>query len=128
MRANVTSKGILRQPRWVAAATLALVLGGCATETKSPPASAPAAANAPRAKPVAKGLSINTPISTVAANPAGKAVLDHDLPGLLQRPEYGMFKTMSLKSLAGLSNGKITPATLNQVQRDLQNISQGDPP
>ncbi len=126
MRVNVTNKGFLSQPRWVAVATLALVLGGCATDTQPPAASTLAAVKTPSARSTSKALSINTPISTIAASPAGKAVLEHDLPGLLERPEYGMFKNMSVKSLAGLSNGKITPATLNQVQRDLQQLPQGD--
>jgi hypothetical protein len=130
-----------------AAAVAALVLVGalaaCASETSpaespapaspaqtSPAQTSPAKANrAPPAGPhaaAAKALSINTPVSAIAANPAGKAVLEHDLPGLLERPEYNIFKNMSVKSLAGLSNGKITPQALDQVQHDLQTIPAGD--
>ena len=71
----------------------------------------------------AKALSIDMPISSIAAAPAGKAVLDHDLPGLCERPEFGMFKGMSLKALAGMSGGRINKAMLNQVQADLGKVS-----
>jgi hypothetical protein len=69
-----------------------------------------------------RGLSIDMPISSIAAKPAGRAVLDKDLPGLCERPEFGMFKGMSLKALAGMSNGKINRTKLNQVQADLIRI------
>ncbi|MGC1304669.1 MAG: hypothetical protein WA840_20045 [Caulobacteraceae bacterium] len=105
---------------------LGLALGGCSSlgggRATGPSTAPPAAKSTARS---AKGFSIDTPIATIAADPAGKAVLQRDLPGLLERPEYGLFKTMSLKSLAPLSNGKITAATLTQVQRDLQNIPPG---
>jgi hypothetical protein len=139
MQATARKWSLLYRP---AAAVAALVLVGalaaCASETSpaqspapaSPAQTSPAKANrAPPAGPhaaAAKALSINTPVSAIAANPAGKAVLEHDLPGLLERPEYNIFKNMSVKSLAGLSNGKITPQALDQVQHDLQTIPAGD--
>lgn len=111
---------------------LSFVLAGCASQTPSPqPSTHPTPEAQTPAGPTAasaKALSINTPVSTIAANPAGKAVLEHDLPGLLERPEYGVFKNMTVKSLAGLSNGKISPQTLDQVQHDLQAIPPGAPP
>jgi hypothetical protein len=111
--------------------------------TNTAPASSPAAAvnvsdadmpadlGAPlgpvaEAKPTGKPLSIEMPISKIAAKPQGKAVLDQDIPGLCERPEFAMFKGMSLKKLAGLSGGRITHATLNQVQADLVKVNMVD--
>jgi hypothetical protein len=109
---------ILVHIRTALAAAAGLALAGCATVSHGPaPSPAP---GAPAAS--ARGLSVDTPIAVIAADPAGKAVLEHDLPGLLERPEYGLFKSMSLKALVPLSNGEITPAKLAEVQRDLQGI------
>ncbi len=76
-----------------------------------------------QAKPTGKRLSIEMPIAKIAAKPAGKAVLDQDIPGLCERPEFAMFKGMSLKKLAGLSGGRISHATLNQIQSDLVKVN-----
>ena len=70
-----------------------------------------------------KSLSVNTPIAVIASNPQGRAVLDQDLPGLCERPEYSMFKSMSLARLAGLSRGRITRAKLNVIESDLGQAS-----
>ena len=124
MNTDVTVRA--RSPATCVAAIMAtgLVLGGCATQIQPPPESVKTAVGTtdPHVAKAGKGLSINMPIGAVAADPAGKAVLQHDLPGLLERPEYAMFKTMSLKALAPLSNGKITAAKLAQVQRDLAGV------
>jgi hypothetical protein len=79
-----------------------------------------------QAKPTGKPLSIDMSIAKIAAKPQGKAVLDQDIPGLCERPEFAMFKGMSLKKLAGLSGGRITHATLNQVQADLVKVNVAD--
>ncbi len=127
----------------------AATLGGCATSGAYLGASTTAAKAAPGAVKVATvnapdsdmpddlgvplpeqkvvhsgpRLSIDAPLSSIAAAPAGRAVLDHDLPGLCERPEFGMFKGMSLKALAGMSGGRITTAKLNQVQADLIKVN-----
>jgi hypothetical protein len=88
------------------------------------PAPAPAAEAAPAAAPAAAGaLSVeNTPIETIVANPAGKAVLDKDLPGLTTHEAYDQFKTMTLAQVAPMSQGAITPEALKTVQDDLDKI------
>ena len=78
---------------------------------------------APSASVAGKTLSVDTPIGLIAANPQGRAVLDKDLPGLCKRPEYPMFKGLSLTTIASLSHGRIKPGTLNHVQADLVRIS-----
>jgi hypothetical protein len=62
---------------------------------------------------------LNTSIEAICATRAGKAVLDRDLPGLTARPEFAMFKAMTLKQLQPMSKGKLTDAQLNKVASDL---------
>lgn len=64
-------------------------------------------------------LSVDTPVGVIASVPQGKAVLERDLPGLCERPEFIMFKGMSLTKLATLSHGRISEAKLSRVQADL---------
>ena len=63
-----------------------------------------------------------TPIARIVATPGGKTVLDQDVPGLVERPEYGLFKGMSMRKLASMSNGKITKQTLDRVSQDLTKL------
>lgn len=69
-----------------------------------------------------KPLSSDTPIETIVANPAGKAVLDKDLPGLTSHPMYDQFKSMSLKDLQPMSQGKITDDSIKTVDADLAKV------
>ena len=61
----------------------------------------------------------DTPIETIVANADAKAILDKDLPGLTSHPMYDQFKSMSLKDLAPMSQGKIDDAGLKKVGDDL---------
>jgi len=67
----------------------------------------------------ATGLSLDTPIEQIAAVPAGKAVLDKDIPGLLSHPAYDQFKGMSLKEVQPMSQGAITDDMLTKTGADL---------
>jgi hypothetical protein len=67
----------------------------------------------------ATGMSLDTPIEQIVANPAGKAVLDKDLPGLTTHPAYDQFKSMSLKEVEPMSQGAITDAMLAKTGTDL---------
>ncbi len=84
---------------------------------------APAAAGSTGVAGQAQRLSVNTPIDVIAASPQGKAALEHALPGLCERPEYVMFRTMSPAKLALLSNGRISQAKLIQLQAHLAKVS-----
>ena len=76
----------------------------------------------------AKVLSVNSPIWMIAANPQGRAVLEQQLPGLCERPEFMMFKGMSLAKLAVLSRGQISLADLTRLETDLTKVSLSDDP
>jgi hypothetical protein len=89
-------------------------------------AAAPALAQAPASTPApaaAGPLSVEkTPIEALVANPAAKAVLDKDLPGLTTHESYEDFKAMTLAQVAPMSQGKITDVQLKAVQADLDQI------
>lgn len=84
-------------------------------------AAVPAAAqSAPAAPAVAAKMSADTPIETVAASPAGKAVLDAQLPSLMAHPMYDAFKAMSLRQLQPMSNGAISAEAVEKVDAALK--------
>ncbi|MEP6785757.1 MAG: hypothetical protein ABI898_08445 [Sphingomonadales bacterium] len=79
--------------------------GWVPAQSASAQTSAPAA---PAAVAAAPKFTIDTPIETIVADPAGKAALDSVMPHLTAHPMFDMFKSMSLKQLQPMSEGKIT--------------------
>lgn len=85
----------------------------------------PAVASAQTAAPVAAApattakFTLDTPIETIVADPAGKAVIDKDLPGTTTHPMYDQFKGMSLNQVAPMAADKLTPDVLTKVAADL---------
>ena len=61
-----------------------------------------------------------TPIEKIAADPAGAAVLNKDIPGLLTDKSYDMFKGMSLKTIQRLSGGDLSEDTMKTAAADLK--------
>ena len=68
-------------------------------------------------------LSSRSPIAVLCANAQAKAVLDQDLPGLTRRPEFEMFKHMSLRTLQHMSHGKLSVEDVAKVDTDLARIA-----
>ncbi|MFN7304259.1 MAG: hypothetical protein ACK5SU_06230 [Phenylobacterium sp.] len=66
-----------------------------------------------------------TPIAELAATPAGKEILDRELPGLTQHPAYDQFKGMTLRQLQPMSGGVIADDRLAAVQTALDKMAQG---
>ena len=101
-------------------AVLALALVPFAAQAAEPTAApaAPAVAVAP----AATALTLDTPIAAIVAVPAGKAVLDADLPGLTTHESYEMIKGVSLTQLAGYAPDRLTPERLAKVSADLAAI------
>jgi len=66
----------------------------------------------------------DTPLETLAADPAAVAILNKDLPGLLTDAQYPMFKSMSLKTLQAASGGDLSKEDLNKTVADLQALPQ----
>ena len=73
------------------------------------------------------GFSIQTPVDRIVANPAGKAVLDRDMPGFTTNRGYFLVSDMSLVQIAMISQGRLTTAKLDQVQADLASIPVASP-
>ena len=96
----------------IAAAAVLLSAGGAAAQTTS-------STTTTTTTTVSTALSLDTPIEQVAAVPAGKAVLDRDIPGLLTHPAYDQFKSMSLKEVQPMSQGAITDDMLAKTGADL---------
>ena len=70
------------------------------------------------ATPAAR-LNLDTPIEVIAADQAGKAVLDSDIPGLTTHEQYDSFKQMSLKQVANYAPDKLTGEVLAKTETDL---------
>jgi hypothetical protein len=62
----------------------------------------------------------DTPLETLAADPAAAAILNKDLPGLLTDAQYPIFKRMSLKTLQQASGGDLSKSDVNKTVADLQ--------
>jgi len=102
---------------------LALPYAACAPERPTDIVAFPD--GAPAASPAGTvGYTLHTPIKVIAADPAGAAVLNKDIPGLLSNPNYDAFKGMSLSFIASFSDGRLNDQTLAQTQTDLAKIRQ----
>ena len=65
---------------------------------------------------------LDTPIEQLAADQDTASVLRKDIPGLLEDKHYPVFKSMSLRVIAALSNGDISSQTLAQTEADLRSV------
>ena len=84
-------------------------------------AQAPAAAPAPAAAAAAGPMSVDkTPIGTLIANPAAKAVLEKAVPTIDQY--YDQIKEMTLAQVAPMSQGALDDAKLKEIQAQLDQI------
>jgi len=101
------------------AVTAALLLAAPAAFAQNAPAPAPAA---PAAAAPAGQFNLDTPVEQIVANPAAKAVLDADLPGVSTHEAYEQFKSMSLHQLLGFAPDKLTNDLLAKVETDLSKV------
>ena len=98
----------------ISALAATLLAAPLAAQTAKAPMPAPSPAPSTGTK-----YSLDTPIETIAADPAGKAVLDADFPGMTIHPMYDQFKAMSLAQLQPMSQGQITDAQVAKAKADL---------
>ena len=99
---------------------LALLMSAPALAQTAAPASTTPAAAAPAA--AATKFSLDTPIETIAADPAAKAALDAAVPNMTSHPMYDQFKTMSLTQLQPMSGGQLTDEQLAKAKVALEAI------
>ena len=64
----------------------------------------------------------DTPLETLAADPAAAAILNKDLPGLLTDAQYPVFKHMSLKTLQEASGGDLSKNDVEKTVAELQTL------
>jgi len=65
---------------------------------------------------------VDTPIQTLAANPTTAAIVEANIPGLLEDSNYPFFKGMSLKTVTSLSHGQISSDTLQTIAVQLKSV------
>lgn len=86
-------------------------------------AMAPAQAQTPQtmsASPASTGWSADTPVETLAADPAARAILEKDVPMLLKHPSYQTIKSLNLRQIQPYSAGALTDAMIAAADRDLK--------
>ena len=69
--------------------------------------------------PAAARSPLDAPIAAIADEPVGKAVLDANLPQVSSHANYDSFKSMSLRQLQPLSQGRIAEEALAKTEADL---------
>lgn len=67
-------------------------------------------------------LTIDSKMGDLLADHKAKAVLEKHIPGISTNPQMAMAKGMTLKMIAPMSGGKITPAILKAVEEDLKKL------
>lgn len=92
------------------AASLALAFGGLAA-AQAPAAAAPAA------------LNIDSPIGDLLDNAGAKAVIQKDLPALIEYPQLDMIKSMSLRQISQYPQANLDDAKLAAIQKDLDSAA-----
>lgn len=94
-----------------------------ATPALAQTAPSPAPAPAPIAATPAAKYTLDTPIETLVADPAAKAVLTADTGGdITANPSYDQFKGMSFNQIAPYAPDKLPADLLKKIETDLAAI------
>lgn len=93
-----------------------LVAAPALAQTTPAPAPAPAPATG------AQKFTVDTPVETIAADPAGKAALESAVPGITAHPMWDSFKSMSLTQLQPMSNGQLTDEMVTKAKTALAGV------
>lgn len=67
-------------------------------------------------------FSIESKLADLLQNDAAKAILDKHVPGMSSDPRLAMAKGMSLKTVAGFSQGQISAAALSAMDTELKGL------
>lgn len=70
----------------------------------------------------ATGISVDSKIGDLLANPATKAVIDKDIPGLETSPYLDMVKGMSVRDISKYPQANIDDAKLATIDADLRAV------
>ena len=100
--------------------------GATPAATPSPAAADPALASPPEDVMPVTGASVSytldTPIHDLIANPATRAVLDRNMPGLSTDENLPKFDRLGLRAFQPLTGGQLTGPMLVQMAKDLAKI------
>lgn len=77
----------------------------------------PAAPATPAA--TAAKFSLDTPIQTLLADPAAKAVVEANLPGISTHPQLALFQSASLSQVAGMAPDRMPADKLQKIKAEL---------
>lgn len=88
------------------------------------PQSDPATTPAPAPAPATAKYSLDTPLDTLRADPAAKAVLVANMGGndIGEHPMYEQFKGMSLNQMAAFIGDRFPPEALKKIGTELAAI------
>lgn len=67
-------------------------------------------------------LTIDSKIGDLLGNEKTRAILDKHIPGFSSHPQTKMANGMTLKVVAPMSQGKITPAVIKAIEKDLSKL------
>lgn len=67
-------------------------------------------------------ITIDSKIGDILADEKAKAILDKHMPGTSTNPQISMASGMTLKMVAPLSGGKITPEIIKAIEEDFKNM------
>jgi hypothetical protein len=98
----------------ITVSALGLVLIGCAAIPEDDPT-----ADAGSFQQAAE-VGIDTPIRDLLNNPATLAVLQKDMPGMVDNPRLDMVRSMSLRQVAEFPEAGLDEARLKKIQADLE--------
>jgi len=98
----------------IATGALSLVLIGCAAVPDDDPTAEAGAFQKPT------GFGIDAPIRDLLNNPATLAVLQKDMPGMVDDPQLDMVRSMSLRQIAEYPQAGLDEAKLKSIEADLE--------
>lgn len=81
-----------------------------------------AASTAPASSATTSRFSLDTPLGELMANPAARAVVEAQIPGMDKHPSYDMAKGMSLKQIQPYASAEITDEVLTKIGTGLAAI------
>ncbi|MFC1925025.1 hypothetical protein ACFLXA_06650, partial [Chloroflexota bacterium] len=67
-------------------------------------------------------LTVDSKIGELLADAKAKAILDKHIPGFSTNPQIGMASGMTLKIIAPMSQGMVTPEVLKAVEEELSKL------
>ncbi len=68
------------------------------------------------------GLTSDSKLGEIAANPKGAEILNKYIPGMTTNPQFKMAAGMTLKQIQPFSGGRITDAIIKAIDEELRKL------